>query len=87
MTGVKDHFVLPKETGKRLDVLFDEIHRQRETFVGYPCTGRFDYSELFRFLSFPINNVGDPFNPCTYHLHTREFEREVLDWFAELMHA
>ena len=87
MTGVKNHFVPPKETRKRLDALFDEIHRQRETFVGYPCTGRFDYSELFRFLSFPINNVGDPFNPCTYHLHTREFEREVLDWFAELMHA
>lgn len=71
----------------QLDAFFKEIHAQRETFIGYPCTGCFDYSELFRFLSFPINNVGDPFNPCTYHLHSRAFEREVLDWFAELMHA
>ena len=78
---------LSGEDAVRLGAFFDEISKQRETFVGYPCTGRFDYSELFRFLSFPINNVGDPFNPCTYHLHTREFEREVLDWFAELMHV
>lgn len=71
----------------RLDLLLGELRAQRETFVGYPCTGRFDYSDLYRFLSLPVNNVGDPFNPCTYHLHTREFEREVLAWFAELMHA
>ena len=72
---------------ERLDALYHEVIRKRETFVGYPCTGHFDYSDLFHFLSLPINNVGDPFSPCAYHLHTRVFEREVLDWFAELMHA
>jgi histidine decarboxylase len=72
---------------ERLDALYHEVLRKRETFVGYPCTGHFDYSDLFHFLSLPINNVGDPFSPCAYHLHTRVFEREVLDWFAELMHA
>ena len=87
MGGAKHRSNLPRQDREKLDVFFDEIGKQCETFVGYPCTGRFDYSELFRFFSFPINNVGDPFNPCTYHLHTRVFERDVLDWFAELMHA
>lgn len=87
MGGVERRSILPRQDRERLDAFFCEIGKQRETFVGYPCSARFDYSELFRFLSFPINNVGDPFNPCTYHLHTRAFERDVLDWFAELMHA
>ena len=72
---------------ERLDLFYDHVSAQSATFVGYPCAGDFDYSELNRFLAFPLNNVGDPFNNCTYHLHTRAFEQEVLTWFAELMHA
>ncbi|MBK1879602.1 histidine decarboxylase [Pelagicoccus mobilis] len=71
----------------RLDRLYKDCCEQSDTFAGYPCNTDFDYSELFRFLDFPLNNVGDPFNPCSYHLHTREIEREVLQWFADLLHA
>ncbi|MSU41333.1 MAG: histidine decarboxylase [Pedosphaera sp.] len=71
----------------RLDELHDLLQRKQRTFVGYPCTAGFDYSDLFRFLALPINNVGDPFGHSTIHLHTRAFEREVLDWFASLYHA
>jgi len=72
---------------ERLDRFYEHVVAQADTFVGYPCAGDFDYSELHRFLAFPLNNVGDPFDQCTYHLHTRAFEQEVLTWFAELMHA
>ena len=60
---------------------------ESKTFVGYPCTCIFDYSELFRFLQFPINNVGDPYAPSTYRVNTKDIEQEVLAWFAELTHA
>jgi histidine decarboxylase len=42
---------------------------------------------LLKFLHFPINNVGDPYSPSTYRIHTKDIEREVLAWFAELTHA
>ncbi len=71
---------------RRLDDLLRYVREQAESFVGYPCRGYFDYSRLFDFLYYPINNVGDPFAPCTYRVHTRAVEREVLAWFAELNH-
>ncbi|VFN05078.1 MAG: L-histidine carboxy-lyase (histamine-forming) [Candidatus Kentron sp. G] len=43
----------------------------------------FDYSPLFRFLRYSINNAGDPFVPGP-SLHTQAFEVEVLAWFAKL---
>ncbi|MCW5978449.1 MAG: histidine decarboxylase [Bryobacteraceae bacterium] len=77
---------LSPEDERRLDEMFAYVKEQAETFVGYPCRGRFDYSPLHRFLNYPINNVGDPFAPSTYRVHTREIELEVLAWFAELTH-
>jgi histidine decarboxylase len=63
------------------------VQSESKTFVGYPCTCIFDYSELFRFMQFPINNVGDPYAPSTYRVNTKDIEQEVLAWFAELTHA
>lgn len=71
----------------RLDELYRKIEEQYHYFVGYPCTGGFDYSELYRFLKFPLNNVGDPFMPGSYRVATRHIECEVLDWFAALHHT
>ncbi len=70
----------------RLDELYKSIQEQYQYFVGYPCTGGFDYSELYRFLKYPLNNVGDPFMPGSYRVSTRNIECEVLDWFAALHH-
>ncbi len=77
---------LPPEDQRRFDEMLDYIREQARTFVGYPCRGYFDYSPLFAFLYYPINNVGDPFAPSTYRVHTREIEQRVLAWFAELHH-
>jgi histidine decarboxylase len=77
---------LAPEDRKQFDEMLEFIREQARTFVGYPCRGYFDYSELFDFLYYPVNNVGDPYAPCTYRVHTREIERQVVGWFAQQNH-
>jgi len=72
---------------KKLKAFYESLEKEEKTFVGYPVNTSFDYSELFNFLSIPLNNVGDPFCSSYYGLDSREFEREVLDWFASLHQA
>ena len=47
---------------KRLDDLERFLAESKKTFIGYPCVANFDYSPLYRFLKYPLNNVGDPFS-------------------------
>ncbi len=71
---------------KRLDAAYKKLRRLKTTFLGYPCDAEFNYEPLYRFLSFPINNVGDPFEQSNYQLQTKSFEREVLRFFSKLFH-
>ena len=73
---------------ERLERLHGLLSEQRRTFVGYPCNQHFDYSELYRFLGFVVNNVGDPFAGCTHlRQNTHDLEREVIDEFARYTRA
>lgn len=81
------HCKLEPEQQKRLQRSLSNIEEEAEYFLGYPCTRLFDYSALYPFLSFPMNNVGDPFLESNYHLNTHEYEREVIGYFAELLHG
>ena len=56
-------------------------------FLGYPCTREFDYTPLYPFLAYLMNNVGDPFIKSNYHLNSHSFEREVIQFFAQLTRA
>ena len=80
-------FSLSVEDEQRLDNFYRDIQRESELFLGYPCNGIFDYSPLYRFLQYSINNVGDPYLPSNYHLNTHDFEREVLGIFQQLTRA
>jgi histidine decarboxylase len=71
----------------RLDAFYARVAREAEMFVGYPVSAVFDYTPLYRFLSLPLNNVGDPYVASNYHLNTHEFEREVLEIFRGLVKA
>ncbi|MDP9024832.1 MAG: histidine decarboxylase, partial [Candidatus Eremiobacteraeota bacterium] len=71
----------------RLDALFERMRTANDVSLGYPSAKDFDYGALERFLRFPVNNVGDPFADGTYLVETREFEREVVEFFAELFRA
>ncbi|HEU5046956.1 MAG TPA: histidine decarboxylase [Rickettsiales bacterium] len=78
---------MDNDSQKRLDELYDRLNYKSKELMGYPIAHSFDYSSLYRFLEFPINNIGDPFQPSTYHMGTREMEREVVDFFAALFKA
>ncbi len=70
-----------------IDELLTKILQARETILGYPVSKDFDYSKLYEFLKYPLNNIGDPFEEGTYKVNTHEMEREVIDFFATLFRA
>lgn len=57
------------------------------SMVGYPCRMGFDYSPIYEFLNYTMNNVGDPFAGSNFRMNTHEFEREVLQQFAHWLKA
>lgn len=67
-----------------LEKYLDEIKERSKSQIGYCYNGVYDYSPLFPLLHFTINNLGDPFISSLYGIDSREFECEVLDYFAEL---
>jgi histidine decarboxylase len=78
---------MKKEQELQISQLREKISEARNSFLGYPVSKDFDYSELNDFLEFPINNLGDPFNASTYRVQTHEMEREVVSFFAKLFRA
>lgn len=54
--------------------------------IRYPYNLRFDGTseDLGPFLQFSINNLGDPFVESNYGVHSRQFEIEVLEFFATI---
>lgn len=72
------------QTLKKLNSYFKKAVQE---LAGYPTTQLFDYSKLFTFFKYHINNVGDPFGTSNLRINTLEIEREVIDEFAELFHA
>lgn len=75
------------EIHNRLEELAKELNIARNTFLGYPVSKDFDYTELYDFLKYPINNLGDPFEKGTYKVQTHDMEREVVMFFAKLFRA
>lgn len=78
---------LKPDQQQRLDDFLQMLKVEADHYLGYPCTREFDYKSLYPFLDFPMNNVGDPFIESRYHLNSHEYEREVINFFAELTHA
>ena len=74
------------QTQERLDALLREFEDLSTRLVGYPCNQEFDYSALMPFLSYVANNVGDPFHDSNFQVNTHEMEREVIGFFADVMH-
>jgi histidine decarboxylase len=64
----------------------DKIKCRSANYIGYPAGIDYDYRELYALLDYNLNNVGDPFME-SYDMHSKSFEREVIQFFAELFHA
>ncbi len=71
----------------RLNRHLEQLAEYRETELGYPVAFDIDFKPLLPYLGYSLNNVGDPFLDAHYRINSREFEREVLQFFAELSHA
>jgi histidine decarboxylase len=78
---------LPRTDQMQLDLFFERLQQSASREIGYPVAFDFDYSALAPFLSFSLNNAGDPFMPMTYLLNSHEFEREVVSFYAQLAGA
>ncbi len=79
--------MLSKNDQARLATFLDSVRKAGTVELGYPAALDIDYSELAPFLSFSLNNIGDPFKSGSYKLNSHEFEREVVRFFAELTRA
>jgi histidine decarboxylase len=71
---------------KELENFLEKIKERSQTYIGYPAATDFDYKELYPFLEFSLNNVGDPYL-FSNDMQSKEFEREVLNFFAEYFNA
>ncbi len=68
----------------RLEAFLRRCHELTGLHAGYPYNLAYDYTPLLPFFQFTINNLGDPYVNGNYGIHSREFERECLAWFARL---
>ncbi|MDE2816035.1 MAG: histidine decarboxylase [Chloroflexota bacterium] len=73
------------EIEQRIHRVLSEFEAHSPFFAGYPVNQDFDYTKLYPLLSYPANNVGDPFGFSRYLTNTHETEREVVHEVAELM--
>jgi histidine decarboxylase len=55
--------------------------------AGFPGAADIDYSPLWRFLRYELNNIGDPMDDPVFDHHTKPFEREAIDFFGDLLRA
>ena len=77
---------LPGET----DILSAYDHllkRKSSVHFGYPYNLMYNHEELYEFMKYSINNLGDPYVTSNYGVHSRQFERSVIDFFARLWKA
>jgi histidine decarboxylase len=64
------------------------LAQARPTNIGFPGATDFDYAGLAEFFAgHLLNNVGDPFIVGAGGNHTKDFEREVVGWVADLFRA
>ena len=60
------------------------LKRKSSVHFGYPYNLMYNHEELYEFMKYSINNLGDPFITSNYGVHSRQFECAVIDFFADL---
>jgi histidine decarboxylase len=89
----EDAVKIPMTEEEREDVVgegdileaYDRLLQQKSSVhLGYPYNLMYDHSEVYSFMKYSINNLGDPFVPSNYAVHSKQFECAVIDFFAKL---
>jgi hypothetical protein len=77
---------------QQLAPLYAELHEASDRSLGYPCNLLFDYTPLYRFLEFHLNDIGD-LPDCGSRVEVRqcphkpEMERRVETSRARRQHG
>lgn len=70
---------------KALDKFDDALEGQKAKFLGFQANQGLHYQNvLAAYLDCQINNLGDPFEDGSFRINSKEVEREVLNYYAEL---
>ena len=72
---------------EHLETLREFLDEKSRKLLGYQLNQDIDYSALGPFLGFNSNNLGDPYIDGNYGVHSRTFERAVLEFVARLFHV
>ncbi|RBP85792.1 histidine decarboxylase [Marinomonas rhizomae] len=69
---------------ERLNSFWSYCLQHQHFNIGYPESADFDYSSLYRFFNFSLNNCGDWRELSNYALNSFEFEEDVMHYFSNL---
>lgn len=76
--------ILSPADQERIETFWNYCLKHQYFNIGYPESADFDYSALFRFFKFSINNCGDWKDYSNYALNSFDFEKDVMAYFAEI---
>ena len=64
----------PPPVSDILDAFESQMQNRSNSHFGYPYNLMHKNEELHKFMRYSINNLGDPFIPSNYGVHSRQFE-------------
>lgn len=83
-----DNGLTPEQRHETVASYRQYIEHQVGSFLGYQANQHAEYShQLSWMLDHHVNNLGDPFTEGNFTVNSKEFERDVLDYFARLWRA
>ncbi len=81
--GVRPDLDVPQELAE----LRERLRVAQRGKVGFPGADDIDYRPLWELFDFELNNIGDPYDDPTFQHHTKGYEREAVEFFADLFGA
>ncbi|MDW6004651.1 pyridoxal-dependent decarboxylase [Vibrio mangrovi] len=83
--AIKESRLGASEREAILSNYFATLNRQKKSFLGYQTNQQVEFSPvLLPFLSLNLLNLGDGFEEGSYRINAKQFERAVLEYYAQL---
>jgi len=75
------------EAQRELRQLAERLQAGRRHKVGFPGADDIDYRPVWQLFDYELNNIGDPYDEPVFQHHTKAYEREAVEFFADLFGA
>lgn len=85
--GFYNQYMTDTDIPYALRELYSRLKTDSGRMIGYPGTRLVDFSSIYPFMDFFLNNIGDPYTANTFRIHTHDIECEVISWFKKILHA